>query len=171
MSVFNAIYCKRRLLYNTKPIAFNRKWNKELKKLNNQMKSTIFFKNTTPELILAFLFSASIYAFFLQIVLYSDKKKWEPLNEWEPLINCVILISVVNDQHYISVASKWSFTMTFKPTLLNAGPHYWMKTDLLFCLCLKPSRLLLFPIPNMPRPLAKFCKKNNNNNNKKQQTT
>ena len=25
------------------------------------MKSTIFFKNTTPELILAFLFSASIY--------------------------------------------------------------------------------------------------------------
>ena len=33
---------------------------KKIKKLNNQMKSTIFFKNTTPELILAFLFSASI---------------------------------------------------------------------------------------------------------------
>ena len=28
------------------------------------MKSTIFFKNTTPELILAFLFSASIYTVF-----------------------------------------------------------------------------------------------------------
>ena len=25
VSVFNAIYCKRRLLYDTKPIAFNRK--------------------------------------------------------------------------------------------------------------------------------------------------
>ena len=33
------------------------------------MKSTIFFKNTTPELILAFLFSATIY-----ILIFSTKQ-------------------------------------------------------------------------------------------------
>ena len=101
----------------------------------------------------------ALYKINENICIFSSNHLLFWYKKWEPLIYPVILISAVNDQHYISVASKWSFTTMLKPTLLKAGPHYWMKTDLLFCLCLKPSRLLLFPIPNMPRPLAKFCRK------------